>query len=337
MASGENGKDLVLWPATRWQDDHRIEREALGPELAAAFYAGFDAVPEADWRRCRAIVCSQDIPAPYRDRLDRLGILVAPRVGVDPFDLDDWTRRGVPVCNVPDYGTLEVADHAMAFMLALLRGIEFHTTALRTDLHDHWRPTLNPLGRRLSTLTLGIVGLGRIGSAVALRARAFGMRVQFFDPWLPRGAGLALGAERVDSMAALFAAADVVSLHTPLTAETRYMVDARMLAACRPGLLLINTARGELLDLDALYQALREDRVGGAGLDVLPEEPPDAGHPLLADFQAQAPWLQGRLLLTPHAAYVTPESTRDKRAKGAQVAARWLLDGVLENCVNGLS
>ncbi len=325
---------LVLWPATRWQDGHQIEQQALGPGLQAAFYAGFDQVPAARWTQAAAIVCSQDVPTAYRTLASRCELLVAPRVGFDGFDLAYWGARGVPVCNVPDYGTLEVADHALAFMLTLLRGVEFHTSALRADPQRNWRPTLNPLGRRLSCLTLGIVGLGRIGSAVAVRARAFGMQVQFYDPLLPAGAGLALGAERQHSLAALLAQADVVSLHVPLTPETARMINAQTLAQSRPGQLLINTARGELVDLDALHAALQQGRLGGAALDVLPAEPPSADTALLRDFVHNADWLRGRLLLTPHAAYVTPESVHDKRAKGAWVAARWLRDGVLENCIN---
>jgi lactate dehydrogenase-like 2-hydroxyacid dehydrogenase len=326
---------LVLWPATRWRDDHRPERDGLGPGFEAAFAPDFAAVSEAQWRTCSAVVCSTDVPVEYRPRLERCRLLVAPRVGYDGFDLMAWGAAGIPVCNVPDYGTLEVADHTIGLMLALVRGIAFHDRELRRDIVGNWRPTVNPLGRRLSACTLGIVGLGRIGTAVALRARALGMRVCFLDPYRPSGVELALGIERVHSLCELMGRADIVTLHAPLTHETHHVIDARALAHARPGQVLINTARGALIDLDALQAAIRAEHIAAAALDVLPEEPPTSDHPMLRAWRDGEPWIRDRLLLTPHAAYLTPESAHDKRAKGALVVARYLRDGVLENCVNG--
>jgi phosphoglycerate dehydrogenase-like enzyme len=324
----------VLWPATRWRDDHRPEIDGLGPGLRATFADAFALVPEREWRACSAVVASQDVPVQYRPLLEACRILVAPRVGFDGFDLAGWGALGVPVCNVPDYGVMEVADHVIGFMLTLVRGIEFHNSALLRDPNSNWRPTVNPLGRRLSTCTFGIVGLGRIGTAVSLRAKAFGMHVTFYDPYRPSGAELALGIGRASTLAELLRSADVVSLHTPLTEETQGMIDAEALAAAPPGQILINTARGGLVDLDALHDALRSGRLGAAALDVLPEEPPTTGRPLVRAWMAQEDWIRNRLLLTPHMAYLTPESAYDKRAKGARVAARYLRDGILENCVN---
>jgi phosphoglycerate dehydrogenase-like enzyme len=327
--------ELVLWPATRWRDDHGPEREALGGGFEAAFFTDMASVPESAWRRCIAVVSSVDVPVDHRARLERCRIVVAPRVGYDGFDLAYWGARGVPVCNVPDYGVMEVADHTIGLLLALVRGIAFHDRELRRDLAGNWRPTLNPLGRRLSTCTIGIVGLGRIGTAVAVRARAFNMGVSFYDPYRPSGTELALGISRAHSLAELLRSADIVTLHTPLTVETAGMIDAAALAQAREGQLLINTARGGLVDLDALHAALGAGRIRAAALDVLPEEPPCADHPLFKAWLDGEAWIRDRLLLTPHSAYLTPESAYDKRAKGAGVAARYLRDGILENCVNG--
>jgi lactate dehydrogenase-like 2-hydroxyacid dehydrogenase len=324
----------VLWPAMRWPDDRQIEIDALGPGFTAQFCSGMDHVEELQWRTCHAVVSQLDVPTRHQAMLDACRIFVTPKVGFDNIDLQRWADLGIPVCNVPDYGTMEVADHAIALMLDLLKGITFHTTELRHDPRGHWRPALNPFGRRLSACTLGIVGLGRIGIATALRAKAFGMRVIFFDPYVANGIDLAIGVHRVHSLGDVFAGSDVVSLHAPLTEETRRLVDASVLAAAKPGLLLVNTARGELIDLDALHDALREERVRAAGLDVLPEEPANPAHPLIAAWAAGEEWIRHRLLLTPHSAFYTPESMRDMRAKGAEVAVRYLRDGVLENCVN---
>jgi len=138
----------------------------------------------------------------------------------------------------------------------------------------------------------------------------------------------------VDSLEALLGEADVVSLHCPLTAENANLIDARALGALKPGALLINTARGGLVDLDALGAALRESRLSGAGLDVLPSEPPDPAHPLIQAFRRREPWLDGRLLLTPHVAWLSPDGRADLRRKSAETLRGYLFGQKLRNCVN---
>ncbi len=324
----------VLWPTMRWPDDRRIETEALGAGVTAEFVERFEQVTDEQWRNCDGIVSYVDVPIEHRAKLAKCRILVTPSVGFDKFDLAAWGELGIPICNVPDYGTMEVADHAIALMLTLMKSIEFHTSALRADPRGNWRPALNPYGRRLSACTFGIVGIGRIGTAAALRAKAFGMDVVFYDPYVSNGVDLALGVRRVHSLEDLMRQSDVVSVHTPLSDETRKLVGARAFAAAKPGLVLVNTARGEVVDLDALHDAMRRDVVKAAGLDVLPMEPADPQHPLIAAFAANEPWIAHRLVLTPHSAFFTPESVFDMRAKGAAVAATYLRDGRLQNCVN---
>jgi lactate dehydrogenase-like 2-hydroxyacid dehydrogenase len=325
----------VLWPAMRWPDGGGIEQASLGSLGQAEFCTGFDTVTEDQWANCDAVVCYMDVPEPYRSRMRRCRVFVTPSVGFDRIDLAYWGARGVPVCNVPDYGTMEVADHAIALMLSLMKGITFHTRELKANPRGNWRPALNPFGKRLSACVFGVVGLGRIGTAAALRAKAFGMDVVFFDPYLENGRDLALGIRRVRSLADLFAQSDVVSLHLPLSAETRNVIDAEVLSHSKPGLILINTARGPLVDLDALHDALREDRVQAAGLDVLPDEPADPEHPLIKAWAADEPWVDHRLVITPHSAFFTPESVYDMRFKGGEVAIAYLNEGRLQNCVNG--
>jgi len=176
--------------------------------------------------------------------------------------------------------------------------------------------------------------LGRIGTAMTLRCKAFGMDVCFYDPYKSNGSDLALGIRRADSLEELFAESDVVSIHVPLTAETRNMIDAAVLAAAKPGLVLINAARGEVVDIDALYDALKSDRIGGAGLDVLPEEPADPDRPLIAAWASGEEWIADRVIVTPHAAFYTPQSLYDMRTRGITVALKYLRTGRLENCVN---
>ena len=146
----------------------------------------------------------------------------------------------MPVCNIPDYGTQEVADHAMALMLSLMKGITFHTRELKKDPSGLWRPALNPFGKRLSKCVFGIVGLGRIGTAAALRAKAFGMDVVMYDPYRENGAELAVGIRRTHSLKELFGQSDIVSLHLPLSERTEKLINLDVLSASKDGLVSVS-------------------------------------------------------------------------------------------------
>lgn len=255
-------------------------------------------------------------------------------VGFDNLDIKAWGARGVPVFNVPDYGTSEVADHAIALMLALTRGTATYQELLRADPSGGWRFAAAPLARRMRGTTFGVLGLGRIGTAAAMRARGFGMRVLFHDPYLSSGTELGVGFDRADSLQQLVAESSVLSLHTPLVPETERLIDRKVLAHADPSLIIVNTARGPIIDLDALYDALHEGRIAGAGLDVLPKEPAQPDHKLIRAWTSREPWLEGRLVLSPHAAFYSPEGIDDLRRKTVEVAADWLKHGRLRNCVN---
>jgi len=261
-------------------------------------------------------------------------IVVRSGVGFDNVDLAAWGRRGVPVSNVPDYGTSEVADHAIALMLALTRGTATYHDAVRADPVKGWAFAAAPLVRRLRGAVFGVVGLGRIGLAAALRARAFGMDVAFYDPYLSSGSEIAVGMRRLPSLAALMKQADVLSIHAPLSAETRGMIGAAALAKAKPGMVLINTARGPIVDLTALYRALKSGRVAGAGLDVTEREPAPADHPLVKAWTARESWLDGRLSISPHAAFYSPAAIRDLRTKSIETALTCMEGGPAANCVN---
>jgi len=256
-------------------------------------------------------------------------------VGYDNLDVAGWAARGVPVCNVPDYGTSEVADHAVTLMVSLARGIVHYQEKLRADPVGNWGWAPGPrLMRRLRDNTFGIIGFGRIGMAAARRAAGFGMDIVFYDPHLPNGVELGFGCRRVHSVAELMAQSDAVSLHAPSSPETRHIIDATALAAAKQDLILINTARGPLVDLDALYDGLKTGKVGGAGLDVFPSEPPAPLPKLLAAWRDGEDWLRDRLLVTPHAAFYSPPSNLDIRRKAAECLLVFLRDGRLTNCVN---
>ena len=190
----------VLWPMMRWPEGREIEVASMGEIGQAEFCNSFADVTDEQWAKCDAIVSAPDVPAEYRAKLDKCRIFVTPKVGFDNIDLAGWAELGIPVCNVPDYGTQEVADHAMALLLSLMKGITFHTRELKQDPKGLWRPALNPYGKRLSACTFGVVGLGRIGTAATLRAKAFGMDCVVYDPYISNGSELALGIRRVHSL-----------------------------------------------------------------------------------------------------------------------------------------
>ena len=324
----------LLWPALRWGDDYALEREAVGDQAEAVLVEGVEHVTDEQWATADGIISRVDpLDADDVGKLQRCRILITPKVGFDNIDLEKYGALGIPVCNVPDYGTQDVADHAMGLMLSLMKGINRYDGVLR-DAPDTWQQTDNPYALRLSTARVGLVGLGRIGTAMALRCKAFGMQVTFYDPYRPNGAELALNIHRTDSLEELFAESDIVSLHVPLTDETRNFINADVLDKARPGLVLINAARGEILDLEALCDAMRSEVIGAAGLDVLPEEPLNLESPLVRAWQAGDAWLRHRVLITPHSAFYTPQSQYDMRVNGVKVALKYLTTGRLENCVN---
>lgn len=317
--------------------DPDIERGVFGPdaEILTPDVHHADAIGAADWARADAVLAWHDLDydADVLDRMDRCKVIVRIGAGFDNVDLEAAGARGIAVCNVPDYGTTDVADHAMALLLSLVRGIAAFDARARLAA-DGWDWVHLPTLRRLDGATLGIVGLGRIGTAVALRAKAFGMRVVFYDPYVAEGVDKALGVTRVRDLHDLAAEANAVTFHTPLTPETRGLAGPSFFEALKDGALVVNVARGPVVDLDALTDGLRSGRVAGAGLDVLPEEPPDPQHPLVRAWLDRADWIADRLLITPHLAFLCDAAVHEMREKGAREALRALRGEPLLNCVN---
>ena len=241
----------------------------------------------------------------------------------------------MPVCNTPDYGTSEVADHAIGLMLALRRGIVSYHQHLVADPRGGFDYARAPLVRRLRGRVFGIVGLGRIGIATAIRAKAFGMNVVAFDPYVSRGSEIAVGVDRVESLQELLVASDVVSLHCPLTDETRDLINAATLRQMKRDAILINTARGAIVEIPALLDALRTGDIAGAGIDVLPVEPPRDDDAISVAYRNRRdPMVGERLILTPHAAWSSPESVNDARRLAVETAMLYLREGKLRNLVN---
>ncbi len=257
------------------------------------------------------------------DKLKNCRAIIRNGVGFDSVDIAAARERGIAVCNVPDYGTEEVADHAIALAMSLCRQI------LPLDQEAKqlgWNIKVGPKLRRLSTLTFGIIGLGRIGTATALRAKALGFRVIFHDPYLPNGADKAVGLTRVRTLNELLAQTDVLSLHCPLNNETRHLIAERELSLLKPGAFVVNTARGAIIKKPAILAALREGRLAGAGLDVIEDEP------LRTAEEAATP----NLIATCHAAFCSVESKIEMRSTSARIALAAVTGEPLENVVNGI-
>lgn len=255
-------------------------------------------------------------------RFPRLRFVCRMGVGYDGIDRVACAKRQVVVLNIPDYGTTEVADHAMALALSLRRGVLLHLEAQRADPPAAWRYVNDPLVVRSGVQTFGIVGMGRIATAVALRAKAFNFRVMFHDPHLPNGVELGLGVLRAKTLEELLQQTDTLSVHAPLTPETRGMLGLRELSLLPKGAVVVNTARGPIVDIDALATLLKSGHLAGVGLDVVPVEPPVEPVPeLIRAYRAREPWTIGRLVITPHSAFYTPQAWDDIRSKGAETMA----------------
>jgi lactate dehydrogenase-like 2-hydroxyacid dehydrogenase len=326
----------LLYPDSR-SDALDLEQEVFGD--SATFInprkKSFEEIDLAAWQTCDGIVVARiQMNTTVVPHLKKCRIIVRNGVGYDNVDLKLCGEAGIAVCNVPDYGTTEVADTAIAMMLAFARGTAIYDAALRENPTANWTHTHNVTARRLRGATYGVIGMGRIGTASALRARAFGMNVVFYDPNLSIGAELSFGFTRASKLEDLLKVADVISIHAPLTTETRTMINADAVSKMKPGVYLISTARGPICDTAALLDGLKSNRILAVGLDVLPSEPATLADPLVAAWRENAPWIKGRVLLGPHSGFYSPDGLTDLRTKAAQTACLYLKDNKLINCVN---
>ncbi len=267
------------------------------------------------------------------DRLDHCKLIVRCGVGIDNVDHVAARQRNIAVANVPDYGTEEVADSAIAMSLTLARGVHYLNSVLRAQSGPWHYTQVAPL-QRLNQLTFAIVGLGRIGSAAALRAKALGMRVVFYDPYIAQGYDKALGITRCESLDDLLSQANILSLHCPLTEETRHMIDATAMTKMPAASILVNTARGAIIDTAAIPEMISNRHLAGAGIDVLEQEPPDPNDPLVTAWQQPDHLAHHRVIINPHSAFYCEQGLTEMRVKGAN-ACRQALQGLpIANVVN---
>ncbi len=317
-------------------DDLHIEREVLG---SLADLAALGAKSERElWGKVEAafaliIYHAVELREPTITRLNQCRVIVRAGVGFDNVDIQFARSRGIPVVNIPDYGSEEVADTALAMTLALTRGVHLMNSQLRAAAGP-WSYKLAVPVFRLRGRVFGVIGLGRIGTAAALRAKALGMEVLFYDPYKPDGYDKALGVHRAESLEELLPESFVLSIHCPLTEETRHMIDRRAIGLLPRGAYLVNTARGPIVDQGALLEGLEQGHLAGAGLDVLEEEPPRDDDPLIRAWRDPGHPAHHRLILNPHAAFYCEEGFHEMRRKTAEACRRAILGQPLRNVVN---
>jgi D-3-phosphoglycerate dehydrogenase len=294
---------------------------ASGIPFVDADTAGGDA---RDWIREAEIllVTWYQVTAEIIQQLQRCRVIIRIGVGYDNIDAEAARARGIAVCNVPDYCKGEVADHAIALALAQARSLPFLDRCVR---ERDWKPRLPHPMPSFEVMNFGVLGYGRIGRLTIARARGFGFRLIACDPYIPTS-DFPSDVRRC-TLDELLAEADILSVHVPLTQETRHLLNANRLATMKPTAILINTARGFVIETAALAAALESGRLAAAGLDVFEEEPLPPDDPLLSCPNA---------LLTPHYAWHSRESKPKLYVMAVEEAIRGVRGEPLRSCVNGV-
>jgi len=318
-----NEKPLVL--VTDYLEESGIESIVLdGCAEIKLLQTNDESIIEPFAPQATGLLVFHDIKISSRtiSKLDRCLGIVRCGVGYDNVDIKSAGERGIAVCNVPDYGSEEVADHAVLLLLAIARRL----IPCHEDISSGgWQPNIVFGSPRLRGKTVGIIGCGRIGTAAALRFKAFGLRVLFYDPFATPGLDKALGLERCYSLEEMLPQCLFVSVHTPLTPQTRHIINDKTIALLPKGAYLINTARGPCVSGDAVIKGLESGQLAYAALDVVEVEP-------LADERLRK---HPRVLLTPHSAYYSVEGFIEMRRKGAEELRRMILNQPVMNLVNG--
>lgn len=283
----------------------------IDPEIRMSKSASADDILAVAKGADGIIVCYAKLPGELLRQLDKCKVIGRTGLGVDNIDVDAATELGITVTYVPDYCLHEVSDHAVAMLLSLARKIPFSNSLVQAG---RWEmPAVVPI-RRLEGQTLGLIGFGGIPRLVAPKAKAFGLRVITHDPFVPKDVLDAAGVAGV-SLDDLFAQSDFVSVHAPLLPDTKHLLNAAAFGKMKKGVLVVNTARGPLIDEKALVAALDSGKVGGAALDVVEVEPLPKDSPLLG---------RDNVILSPHTGFYSVEALEELQTKAASDVARVL-------------
>lgn len=304
-----------------------IELDILGDELSKELHEDIEVL----------LVWHHKITNEFIDKLPKLKALVRYGVGYDVFqDLEYIKQKGIYASNTPDYGTDEVSDTAIAMIMNIARGISRYNYQAKDYKDGSWQANTLRNIKRTSDYKLGVIGAGRIGGSVLLKANALRFQTSFYDPYLSAGTEKMLGAKRFESLDELLKTSDIISINCPLNEETNAMIDEEFISKMKKGASIVNTARGAIVkDLDILYDALKSGYLNCVNLDVLPSEPPISGK-LIDAWKAREEWLDGRFIINPHSAYYSDKAQFEMRQKAALNAKRVLEGKKPINIVNGL-
>ncbi len=286
-------------------------KTGLKPEELKSIIGEYDAL---------IIRSATKVTAEIIDAADKLKVIGRAGTGVDNVDKIAATKKGIVVMNTPGGNTITTAEHTIAMLFSLARKIPQATFSMKAG---NWEKK-KFMGVELYNKTIGVVGLGRIGSEVAKRAQCIGMNVLAYDPFLSDERAEELGITKTD-LDRIFAEADFITIHTPLTAETKYLINKETIAKMKKGVYIINCARGGIVNEKDIYEAIKEGKVAGVALDVFEKEPPEEGYPLVADE---------RVICTPHIGASTLEAQENVAVAIAEQIVDYLLNGTIRNAVN---
>tara|TARA_B100000287_G_scaffold400574_1_gene419910 strand:+ start:1787 stop:2791 length:1005 start_codon:yes stop_codon:yes gene_type:complete len=302
----------------------QIERQAIGGKANVKY---FKCDTDKDWKgellTANYILLwhNTNMPDTVINKLEDCKAIVRIGTGYDSVDHLTAATRDIPVCNVPDYGTDEVADHSIALALALCRQI----IPIDQECKNlGWEIPNKKKIQRFGEMMFGVIGLGRIGTSVALKAKALGFEVHFYDPYLSNGVDKSLGIARQKDFESFISMMDVISINCPLTEETHHMITKKEINKMRKSAFIVNTARGPIINKNDLFSALRKDKIAGAALDVIENEP------LKTKKEAETP----NLIVTCHSGFYSVQSAWEMRHKAASQVRSMIEGNEIENCIN---
>lgn len=288
-----------------------VEREILGDNLSDMPTEEVEVL----------LVWHEEINESYIKQFPNLKGVVRYGVGYDTLDLELLASKNIYACNTPDYGVDEVSDTAIAMIMNIARGVSQYNS-LAKHLSKDWQENVLQGIKRSNQYKLGVIGAGRIGGSVLIKAKSLRFQTCFYDPYKPSGHEKIFDSQRVDKLEDLLKWSDIVSINIPLNKETKGLVNADFIKNMNPGSSIVNTARGGLIeDIDVFYKPLKRGYLANVALDVLPEEPPGPSK-LLDDWRSHERWLNGRLIINPHTAYYSKSAYQEMRVKAAKNAIR---------------
>lgn len=301
-----------------------IEKKILGLHLSYKLNSKIEVL----------LVWNKKIDRKFIDSLPRLKAIIRYGTGYDNIDIDYAMQKDIYICNVPDYGIDEVSDTALAMILNLSRGITKYNEYMIKNLYKNWQNKHFKKIIRSSKINLGVIGAGKIGSKVILKANYLNFNTFFYDPYKESGYEKIITSRRMTTLNEFLKVSDIISIHVPLTQETKGMVNKKFISQIKNGSSIVNTSRGKIIsDLNIIYDALKSKKLSSIALDVLPEEPPSKNK-LFDAWINRAKWIDGRIIINPHVAFYSKQSFKEMREKAANNALNVINNIKPNNIIN---